>query len=266
MDADLNKNRYERIKEIAAVLYAQNKEKGLKNDPHRDWLEAEAIYSDKLKYYSEWLPSRFVKKNNYKIVAVLGALIVLLVAWNVRVGQNAAEADKRPYVSVNIMNPMQISDAENRYVGNYFILKNNGKSPASNVHLNYYITANVDKTISKNPDSPKWFNESAEGVSSIGFITAGGMQKEPGFRPLSPLAEYYYFEAVVSYEGMMPNKRYWTHVKKIFRIDKKNGDLFLVFASEEWDRNRDFIVPRISAGKEVEGLLNKIRRQGSPNR
>jgi len=252
--------REKKISEIAEIIYADNRRKGLPADPMRDWKHAEQIYDDKTLYYGWWLPGRFIQKYYYKIIAATLATIVLLIAWNIKTGQDLKEIDIRPYVSVDMIDPMQINDTEgkNVYFGNYIILNNTGKTPAANVSIRYYLTSEAEKA--RTPGQ-KWMDQKIEGISTLGFIAPGTFTKEPSFKALSPSAKYYYFEAIVSYQGLSSPKRYWTHVRKVFRFDRAEGKFVIALSDSEWDMNRDFGVPPISTVKEIDGLMMQLKNK-----
>jgi len=144
------------------------------------------------------------------------------------------------------------------FYGNNIVLKNKGKIPASKVSTRYYITSDKDLN---NMNGLEWFNKTLGGFGSISFIAPEATEKEPGFRSLSPSAEYYYFEAIISYEGLKPIKKYWTHIKKIYYVDRDSGMLYSVYIYGEWDRNRNFAIPQISSEKEVVNLLEKFKKK-----
>ncbi|MFA5093860.1 MAG: hypothetical protein WC512_01295 [Candidatus Omnitrophota bacterium] len=249
--------REKRIREIAEAVYADNRKKGMAEDPMRDWKQAEQIYDDKTVYYGWWLPSRFINRYYYKIIAFAVTMIVFLFAWNVKSGLDFKEVDVRPYVTIKIIDPIQISDngTNSVYFGNYMILDNNGKTPAANVTAKYILTTELDK---QKQSGQKWIDERQEGIGSLGFISPGGMIKEPGFKSLSPVAKYYYFEAIVSYQGLSSSKRYWTRVRKVFRMDKTSGRFIEVLSESEWDNNRVFSVPQISGDGQIRNLLSAM--------
>lgn len=253
-------DREKKLREIAEIVYAENKKKGLAPDSMRDWKQAEEIFDNKIMYYASWLPSQFIRKYYYKIIAVSAAAIVFLLAWNVKMGQDLKEIDDRPYVSVDIINPVLINDAENKntYFGNYMILRNTGKTPASNVTTKYYLTTDAEKVKSR---GQRWVDEKVEGISSLGFIAPRTFVKEPSFRSLSPSAGYYYFEAVVSYQGISSPRRYWTKVKKVFQMEKSSGKFAAVLSDGQWDSNNNFSVPTLSSEKEVDEFITKVKNR-----
>jgi hypothetical protein len=253
-------SREKKIGEIAEIIYAENRSKGLPADPMRDWNQAEQIFDDKAVYFGWWLPARFIRKYYYKIIALTLTAIVLLFAWNLKTGQDLKEISIRPYVSVDMIDPIQISDGEgkNVYFGNYIILNNTGKTPAANVSVRYFLTSEIEKA---EPENQKWIDEKIEGVGSLGFIAPGAFIKEPGFRALSPSAKYYYFEAIVSYRGLASQKRYWTHVKKVFQFDRPAGKFKTALSDSEWDRNSSFGAPPMSTGKEIGEFVMQIAKK-----
>ena len=110
----------------------------------------------------------------------------------------------------------------------------------------------------------EWFNDVLGGKGGVSFIIPGTSEEEPGFRSLSPSAEYYYWEAVVTYEGLKIGKTYWTHVKKIYFFNRPN-QFIPVSTYGEWDRNTDFSPPTISTKDEVVALLDKIKQKKKSN-
>lgn len=260
MSAKNDISREKRISEIAKVIYAENKKKGLPDDSMRDWKQAEGIYDDKITYFFFWKPGQFLQKYYYKLITVTVLLIILLAIGNLKVEQDFKDMRSRPYLTVDLINPMQINDADtsNTYYGNYLILKNSGKTPAVNVTVSYYMTTEVDgrKTLGR-----RWFDQKAEGISTLGFVAPGGFVKEPSFRSLSATASYYYFEAIATYHGLNPVKHYWTHIKRVFKIDNETKSFVPVFSYAEWDQAKNFTVPSLSTDKNIWGLLAKIEKK-----
>jgi len=107
----------------------------------------------------------------------------------------------------------------------------------------------------------KWSDQKVEGISTLGFVPPGGFVKEPSFRSLSPAASLYYFEAIASYRGVNSGKRYWTQIKRVFKIDRQNQNLLPIFNYSEWDRGRNFVAPTLSADKEIWKLLVKVEKR-----
>jgi len=138
------------------------------------------------------------------------------------------------------------------------ILDNNGKTPADNVTAKYILTTELEK---QKQSGQKWIDERQEGIGSLGFISPGGMIKEPGFKSLSPAAKYYYFEAIVSYQGLSSPKRYWTRVRKVFKMDKTAGKFIEALSESEWDNNRVFSVPQISGDGQIRNLLSAMDKK-----
>lgn len=243
-------NREKIVREIAEFVYAENYRKGLPSDSMRDWVEAERIYDDKIRYFFYWKPARFIGRNFYKLVAGGVLLIVFFVIADLKTGQYWTDMRNRPYLSIDLINPVQITDAEtgSAYYGNYMILRNNGKTPASDVAVSYYMTTEADD---KKAAKETWFDQKIEGISRVGFVAPGGFIKEPGFRSLSPEASYYYFETVASYSGLNPGKHYWTRIKRVFKIDRDTQKLLPISSYTEWDRDRNLAVPVLSADKDI---------------
>ncbi len=260
MSAQNGINREKRIRGIAEVIYAENKKKGLPADPARDWKQAEETYDDKVTYYFFWKPGQFLRKYCYNLIAVVVLLIIFLAVADLKVGQDLNDMRNRPYLSVDLINPMQISDTDSSstYYGNYLILKNIGKTPAANVKISYYMTTEVD---GKRTLGQRWIDQKAEGVSALGFVAPGGFIKEPSFRSLSPAASYYYFEAVASYHGLNPVKHYWTHIKRMFKIDRETRKLVPIFSYAEWDKEKNFVVPSLSTDRDIWNLLAKVEKR-----
>lgn len=259
MNAQNDISREKRIRGIAEVIYAENKRKGLPADPARDWKQAEETYDDKITYFFFWKPGQFLRKYYYKLITVIVLLIVLLAVADIKVGQDLKDMRDRPYLSVDLINPMRISDADNStYYGNYLILKNSGKTPSADVKISYYMTTEAD---GKSTLGQGWFDQKAEGVSTLGFVAPGEFIKEPSFRSLSPEASYYYFEAVASYHGLNPAKHYWTHIKRMFKIDRETKRLIPISSYAEWDKDRNFTVPSLSTDKNIRNLLAKAENR-----
>ena len=137
-------------------------------------------------------------------------------------------------------------------------LKNRGKTPASQVLTNYYITTDVDQ---QNMHGKKWFEQNLGGFPSISFIAPDAEAREPGRRSLSPSATYYYFEALVEYGSLSYPKKYWTHIKKLFLIDRENRTLYLVWSDGDWDKNTQFTSPELSSREKVVALLEDTKKK-----
>ncbi|HOX09264.1 MAG TPA: hypothetical protein PLA52_01330, partial [Candidatus Omnitrophota bacterium] len=141
---------------------------------------------------------------------------------------------------------------------NYIILNNTGKTPAANVSVRYYLTSEAEKA---KTSGQRWMDQKVEGISTLGFIAPGTFTKEPSFKALSPSAKLYYFEAVVSYQGLSSSRRYWTHVRKVFRFDRAEGRFVIALSDSEWDMNRHFGVPPISTVKEIDALMMQLKNK-----
>ena len=76
------------------------------------------------------------------------------------------------------------------------------------------------------------------------FLAPGEGDAVPRRLSLSPATEVYYFNVVVSYEGVEEGKKYWVEVRKAFRVLNKN--LFVEIDSRgNWDRNKTFNPPEL---------------------
>jgi len=258
-------NKTNKIRKIAYNKYLEYKENGFDNDPFRDWMEAEAIYSNKIKYVclNIW---HFIKINHYAIVAIVAILSPLLtlftIHWNMKMTLYSKKIDwestvlnTRPYVSADMKNPQLLMVNNEAFYGNEIILKNSGRIPAAQIETKYYITTDKDK---ENMNGSEWYNKNLGGFGSTSFIIPQGIESELGKRSLSPSADYYYFEALTIYEGLESNKKYWTHIKKVFYIDKKLNVLLAVFVYGDWDRNKYFEPPLFSTKEEVVKKLEEI--------
>ncbi len=158
--------------------------------------------------------------------------------------------------------PIRRTQGNDTMYGNGIALKNKGKIPAAKVSTQYYITTDMDK---ENRNGLEWFDKNLGGFGSVSFIAPDVTEVEPGFRSLSPGAEYYYFEALTSYEGKDQNKKYWTHIKKVFYVDKGNNELYAVKIEGDWDRNKNFKIPALSTKKEVVDLIEVIKNKKIQN-
>jgi hypothetical protein len=260
MDAQKEISREGRIRDIAELIYCENRKKGLPCDPERDWKEAEGIYDDKLTYFLFWKPGCFIRKYFYKLIAACVLLIVFFLTMELRVGRNFADWRNRPYLSADLIDPVEINEPGdgNTYFGSYAILKNNGETPAANVTISYYLTSDAD---GNKAAGQKWLDKRAEGISTLGFVAPRGSAREPSFRSLSPAASYYYFEAVASYYGLNPGKKYWTHIKRVFKIDRAARTFIPVLSYSEWDKGRNLMAPALSTDKDIRTLLAKIEKR-----
>lgn len=111
----------------------------------------------------------------------------------------------------------------------------------------------------------EWFGKFLGGFGGVSFVAPQATEIEPGFRDLSPSAEYYYWEALVIYEGLETRKTYWTHVKKVYFINRSTNRLIPVSTYGEWDRNEVFAPPGISTEKQVVDLLEEIKKRRKAN-
>lgn len=257
----MDSKREDRIRKIAYVIYLESKDDGLEDNSLRDWMKAEAIFYSKVRY-CWWHIQYFFKKYHASIIAVVAFLSLVantaMMIWGIYVNSASTDLNTRPYISVNMSNPKRFINKDDIFYGNGIILINKGKTSASSVYTQYYITTEMDK---ENMQGLDWFNKNLGGFGSTSFIAPDATEIEPGFRSLSPAAEYYYFEAITSYDGLDKNKKYWTHIKKVFYVDKNTGELYAVFIHGEWDRNRNFIPPRLSIKEEVIDLLKDIKKK-----
>lgn len=246
-----------RIRNIAHYLYLESKKDGFVDNPDKNWKEAESIYKNKLKYF--WWGLCKYYHGITALVAMLSLVInIVLVTWNVMESKTSTDLSNRPYVSINMENPKQVKGGEDVFYGNNIILKNKGKTPAAKVVTQYYITSDMDK---ENMNGLSWFEENLGGFGSTSFISPDAIEIEPGFRSLSPSAEYYYFEACTAYEGMNTNRRYWTHIRKVFYVDKNTSKLYPVSIYGEWDRNKHFQPPQVANKEQVLSLIEGIKKK-----
>lgn len=250
--------RQERVREIAQTLYLDSQRRGLANDPERDWREAEAIYNDRGRYYLIWLPLQAVRKEGYKLLGLGACMIILLLALNVRANQISGEL--RPQILVDMVDPIKIADEDNKniYYGNYIILRNTGRTPAYDVAITYHMTTDADQENSK---YLKWHG----GFGLLGYVAPNCVLKEPGFQALSPSAKYYYFEIVSSYESICSHKTYWSHIKRIYKVEDASGALRSVYTYKKWDDNNESGIPTLASCKEVNALLSAIKKGSIKN-
>jgi hypothetical protein len=247
------------IRKLAYAIYIESKETGLENDPLGDWLKAERICSCWMRRWRWNIPWWF-KRHPQHLTAVFAflALVISIIttAWVVQTNKSSADLENRAYVSVNLKDPIRFKAGESIFYGNNILLKNGGKTPAQKVSTSYYITTDMDKY---NLSGEKWFDEHLGGRGSVSYIAPGAEEVEPGFRDLSPAADYYYFEALTTYKGLGTGKKYWTHVRKAFFHHKPSGQLYPVFSDGEWDTNVNFVPPPLSTQEQVIALLGSIK-------
>jgi len=241
------------IKKIAYYRYKDREcEHGYDKN---DWRDAEKWWWLK----SVWV---FAKIQHYPMVVfiALASLIASLVMTtsSIYINANSVDLANRPYVSINIENPIRRIDQTDTFYGGDIIVKNNGKTPAANVDAMLYITTEMDKT---NREGIDWFKKHLGGRSSVSFIIPDATERAPGFRSLSPTAEYYYFEAIILYEGLKGSKKYWTHIRKVFYIPKTGVNLYPVFVLGEWDRNNNIQPPKLLTEEEVKALIEDFRNE-----
>ena len=229
----------EKIRRIAFSIYQETKDLGLKDDPKENWTKAETLFRNKLKY-RVWSLGNWVRVWHHQIVAVVAifALIsnVLMMTWNIGTNAWSTDLNTRPYVSVNIQEPLIYRRTDkDMFYGNDFVLKNTGRIPAAKVSTSYYVTTDFDKD---NRSGEKWFIEQLGGYGGVSFITSQATEREPGLRSVSPASpNYYYWEALTTYEGLDYGKKYWTHVKKIYFANEPANQFIPVLNIGEWDRN-----------------------------
>lgn len=207
------------------------------------------------------------EEKSQSLIAVVAVVALVanaaMMTWGIITNAKSTDLNTRPYVSVNIQEPLQsFRTSKDVFYGNNFVLQNTGRIPAAKVSTSYYVTTELDKT---NRHGEQWFIEQLGGFGGTSFITPHAVEREPGFRSLSPVSpKYYYWEAVTSYEGLKDGKKYWTHVKKVYSIQKPADRSITVFTYGEWDRNKNFIPPSISTQEEVVALLEEINQRRSP--
>lgn len=258
---DNSRREEEKIRRIADDIYLRCKENGLSDDSDKNWKEANRVFNNKLKYL-RWLTWYFLRKCHSSVIAVIAivslAANIIMMTWSIIINSISTVLDTRPYVSINMLEPKIFADKEDVFYGSNIILKNNGKTPASDISTQYYITTDMDK---ENMQGVEWFDKNLGGFGSVAFIAPGDTAVDPGLRSLSPSATYYYFEAITSYKGLGPNKKYWIHIKKVFYIDKKVGNLYAVFAYGSWDKNQNILSPQISKKEDIVKLLEELKKK-----
>jgi len=252
-------NSQDAIRKVAYAIYFESKENGLENDPPGDWFKAERICRSRARWLL-WQILWHLKRypNSITAIVAIAALVLNLFTtwWVVRTNDRSTDLANRAYVSVNMKDPVRFKQGSDVFYGNGVVLKNGGKTPASKISTSYYITSDLDKN---NMNGEKWFDEHLGGFGAVSFISPGAEEVEPGFRSLSPATDYYYFEALTTYEGLRGGRKYWTRVRKVFFHHKPDGRLYPVFSDGEWDRNSDFNPPRLSNTQEVVTLLESMK-------
>ena len=201
-----------------------------------------------------------LKNHHYSLLALAAILSlfgnIAMMSWSIGVDKTRTNLDTRPYVSVDMANPIWFERPPDTFYGNNITLKNTGRTPAAKISTIYYVTTDLDKT---NMHGAEWYEKNQGGFGSVSLITPGATEVEPGFRSLSPNAQYYYFEAVTSYEGLDVDKIYWTHIRKVFFINRNRKQLYPVYSYGDWDRNRVARVPALHSTAQVVGLLGGIK-------
>jgi len=247
------------VRKVAYAIYFESQQNGLENDPQGDWLKAERICRSRtrwLLWQVLWHLKRYPSSIAVAVAVAALVLNILTTSWVVHTNNRSTDLANRAYVSVNMKDPVRFKRGEDVFYGNGVVLKNGGKTPASKVSTSYYITSDLD---GNNMNGEKWFDEHLGGFGSVSFVAPGVEEVEPGFRSLSPSADYYYFESLTTYEGLWKNRKYWTHIRKVFFHHKSSNQLYPVFSDGEWDRNFDFNPPRLSTTEEVTRLLGSIK-------
>jgi len=258
-------NDQDAIRKVAYAIYFESRENGLENDPLGDWFKAERICRSKTQWLL-WQVLWHLKRYPSSITAVVAFIALFLniftTAWVVYTNNSSTDLANRAYVSVNMKDPVRFKQGQDVFYGNGVVLKNGGKTAASKVSTSYYITTDLD---GNNMNGDRWFDEHLGGFGAVSFIAPGAEEIEPGFRSLSPAADYYYFEALTSYEGLQRGRSYWTHIRKIFFHHKPTGRLYPVFSQGEWDRNDNFNPPRLATTQEVIAMLESIKKRRRVN-
>lgn len=157
-------------------------------------------------------------------------------------------------MSINLEKLEKTGKGSDTAYGGNIVFRNKGKAPASNVVVRRYITTDMDKT---NRDGQDWYDKNMGGLGSPTFIAPDVPEYEQGFRSLSPAAEFYYFESIVTYEGLKQRK-YWTRITKIFHVDAE-GNFFPVYTHGDWDKNSNFKPEELSSQKDVVKLLANVK-------
>ena len=185
---------------------------------------------------------------------------VLTTIYTVQSNIVLKKMEMRPYFSIVFEHQLQarrVEQSKDVFYGNNVIVRNDGKIPATEIDTKYYITTDKDIV---NMNGEEWFAKALGGFPSITFMPPQTVEKQAVFRSLSPSADYYYFEALATYEGFDRDKKYWCHIRNVYHVDRSNNVLLLVFARGDWDRNELFkSVPRLATKDEVELLLKKIK-------
>lgn len=202
--------------------------------------------------------------------AVLTVATLIFVIWTTYLQKEsniaqtfAIEAEYRPVLSVYMDSPgVGIGKDGGVYYGGPIILQNKGKIPASNIKTEYYITTDIDKS---NAEDSDYFERTLGGRGKITFLGANETGVEYGIRSLSDKANYYYFEAVVSYEGISSDKKYWLKIIKLYKVDLSNYKLLSAYNYGRWDRNSDFSIRYLSTPKTVQNLINKHKNKLNKN-
>lgn len=254
----MNENR---VRKVAYAIYQRAKEDGLEDKPADNWKAAEAIACNPFRY-ALWIAWYWLKREHYPVLVLVAMASLVasagMMTWNVQTNAASTDLNTRPYVSINMEHPRHFVSGQDAFYGNNIILKNTGRIPAARVSTRYYITTELDR---ENMNGEQWFNDVLGGFGGVSFIAPQASEVEPGFRSLGPSAEYYYWEAVVTYEGLSSDRAYWTHIKKVYLFNRPANQFIPVSTYGEWDRNTNFAPPQVSTREEVVASLDEIIRR-----
>ena len=185
-------------------------------------------------------------KIQFWMVIILAATFASTTWFSYRTAylQNrSVELDTRPYLSVRLVNLTWNTTPTDTFIGPDVVYKNVGKVPATNITTAFYIATDKD---GGNRALEGYADEHWGGYKKVTFLAPGEGDAVPRRLSLSPATEVYYFNVVVSYEGVEEGQKYWVEVRKAFRILNKSL-LVEIDSHGNWDRNKTFNPPELIA-------------------
>lgn len=176
-----------------------------------------------------------------KIQAFMLVVLALTAFFSYRAAslqQKSSDLETRPYLSLRIANLSWNTTPTDTFIGPDVVYSNLGKVPASNIQTKFYITTDKD---GGNHALEEYAKENWGGYPAVTFLAPGQIEAISRRLSLSPSTEVYYFHAVATYEGIEKDKRYWTELKKAFRIT--NRFFIEIDSFGNWDRTDDLAIP-----------------------
>jgi hypothetical protein len=170
-------------------------------------------------------------------------LALIFVGWQVRLQRINLALDKRPYLYIDL-EPIFNFDGpftKNIYGGGYVHYKNVGKTPASEIQLEFIVSSNELRAI----DLKKWFLDYYGDFPDVQTVFPEDNQKIYIHPCLgSKKTKLFYLGVLIKYKGVESNKTYWYKLRQLYTLNcddfKGTVNVTPISTYTDWDKNINF--------------------------